>query len=145
VTQKFETCPGWGAKLKSFILNETLDNTPLAVVSASSARKCKFTHPYPNFLFLDPKGTPSFPPVFFANDQQQTAPTTTTLLGRSSERLVFYARNPRENECCSSFVEAGFYHFTKTPLSPFIGLITWEMRFRFGSARGELDNIENRI
>jgi hypothetical protein len=45
---------------------QPLEDTPFAASSLGCAHHCKFTRPYPNFLFLEPEGTPSFPPVLFA-------------------------------------------------------------------------------
>ena len=69
-----------GARPKSRISNATVTRHATSHTLRRCACKCKFTRPYPNFLFLGPLGYPQFPPSAFANvppvpPQPPTLPT----------------------------------------------------------------------
>jgi hypothetical protein len=52
-----------GSQIKSFISNTTFRKHASCRATSTPRLFCKFTRPYPYFLILIPKGTPSFPPV----------------------------------------------------------------------------------
>ena len=52
-----------GSQHKVPIFNTTIRRRATCGMMLTAARKFLITHPYPNFLFFDPWGTPSFPPV----------------------------------------------------------------------------------
>src|SRR5689334_4197926 len=54
--------PTRGANTKFRISNTALEDTRLTERGAESIHRCKFTHPYPNFLILIYAGYPQFPP-----------------------------------------------------------------------------------
>src|ERR1035441_1370905 len=58
-----DLCMFRGATPKSRLFNTPLENTPDPASCATPRLKRKFPNPYPNFLFLAMRGTPSFPPV----------------------------------------------------------------------------------
>ena len=66
-TPEFPSCSARGAKTSPFFSTHPLLNTPVATPRRSWVRRCKFTRPYPNFLFLIPRGTPSFTPAVLCN------------------------------------------------------------------------------
>ena len=55
--------PTRGANTKFRISNTALENAPLTALGSECVHQCEFTHPYPNFLILYMRGTPSFPPA----------------------------------------------------------------------------------
>ena len=53
-----------GSQSNSFLFNARRTKHVTCRVTLPTQMESRITHPYPNFLFLHPKGTPSFPPVF---------------------------------------------------------------------------------
>ena len=58
----FLQCRARGAILSSSFPTQTIHTAQLAPSGKGQVHQSRITRPYPNFLFLGRKGTPSFPP-----------------------------------------------------------------------------------
>ena len=75
-----------GSQTKSFLFNAPLRKHAVCRVVPKRRPKSKFTRPYPNFLILIPKGTPSFPPVLrkcSAHEQARPLRRSPDMVGRA--------------------------------------------------------------
>ena len=62
-SQKFETCPRWGAKTSPFFSTYPLLNTPFAALRARCRLRLRITHLCSNLLVFGHRGPPRIPPA----------------------------------------------------------------------------------